>query len=248
MAGHFKHLHAKVADITSIFPNLTRLSLIDVPILDVAAVFAAGACFPALRDLVLVRPQFAHPTHPFERARNGTTFGPNLTGLVLGQNYQHALSARSLGEFVKLTSFAIVGSEGSHAGGMRPLEFIKAPLRQLSLAHAVAEEALLTTLTRRPISVSRLAELNLLKLEEGASETSRAVRGEILSWARENGCVVRERAEPAAAVGNDLAELELELLTQPIGTLVHLPLDLLAECLLSLDEIRFIGRPLAGSD
>ena len=27
MAGHFKHLHAKVADITSIFPNLTRLSL-----------------------------------------------------------------------------------------------------------------------------------------------------------------------------------------------------------------------------
>ncbi|KAL8290056.1 hypothetical protein RQP46_002995 [Phenoliferia psychrophenolica] len=157
LAGHYKMKdYARAANITSSFANLHRLSLVDVPLLDIAAIFAAGDSFPSLRHLVLVRPQLAHPMHPFERAPSGSRIGPQLTALVVGQNWQHALGSRSLAEFTALESFSIIGSAGMDAGGFRPIEVIKAPLRRLTLAHAMAEDGFLASLRKNPISVSRL--------------------------------------------------------------------------------------------
>ena len=216
LAGHYKFMHARLANITSHFANLSRLSLIDVPILDVAAVFASGDSFPSLQHLIIVRPQFAHPAHPLERARSGTSFGPKLRSLVLGQNWQHVLGSRTLSEFTALDSFTIVGSAGGEAGGFRPLEVMKAPLRRLTLAHAMDEESLLASLKKNLISVSQLGELNILALYSGSSIGAVRTREAVLEWARLRGVAVRVRVETEVAGESDLAELELRVLTGPI--------------------------------
>ncbi|KAK4701102.1 hypothetical protein P7C70_g5136, partial [Phenoliferia sp. Uapishka_3] len=223
LSGHYKFVPLHAAEITSTFTQLSRLTLIDVPLIDCAAIFAAGSSFPLLSSLVLIRPQFAHPIHPLEPARKGSHLGPQLKRLILGEHYQHALTAGSIRQFVNLETLGFIGSQGTKTGAFRCLHNVRAPLRELRLAHAMEEEVLLATLRERPVSVSRLAVLNLLELDDDALPEQIETRREIGVWASKHGCEIRERVETTSAswddLGNDLAELELELLTQPIGVL-----------------------------
>ncbi|KAK4700974.1 hypothetical protein P7C70_g5265, partial [Phenoliferia sp. Uapishka_3] len=201
-------------------PNLTRLTLIEVPVIDIVTVFKADeGALPSLRDLVVVRPRSGHSSHPSSIISFESPISKHLQRLVLGQGFRLAFYPGRLTDFTNLRTLIISVSEDVQPK-TSPLKSLKnlPPALQNLIAPVVRtnEVEVFSVLKNSPDILPSLKELSIVSTVPRLGEERNRVREKILDVCERRGWKFVEGSEAEWGQGETL-DRDVEAYFGPIG-------------------------------